>query len=163
MRRHSPRERGASFARKHTARLSLLELIDLQDQLDGEVFFTEGVLSPKQEERLDAIAGSVHRKIELIGTSICEEEDVIAGIVHAEHRLAERRRVFLRRIERKKDYLHLCMSRLEIRKVEGTLCTVTLQRNAMTARRPATGPQSDLFTTTTPRAPSAPGSHVRIR
>lgn len=166
-RRDSSRQRGSGLARNHAGarnpeRMPLHELIQLQDDLlDGETYFSEGVLTPAQERRLDAIAGSSHRKIELIGTSICDDLEVIAGIEFAEQRLVERKRIRLRRIERKKDYLQLCMERLGIPKVDGTLCTVTLQRNAVTAtRRGPRGSQSDLFATP---HPATAGSHVRIR
>lgn len=140
-------------------RLSLSDVADLRDRLDDELFFSEGVLTPAQERRLDDIAGSAQRKIEWIGNSICDDSALIAGIEHEERRLAERRRLRAKRIERKKEYLQLCMERLGIRQVDGLLCTVSLQRNAVSVARTN---QSELFGTSTARADGA-GSHVRVR
>lgn len=149
--------------------IPLYRLADMREQLDGELFFSDGVLTPEQERRFDAIAGSADKKIARIGLAILEAQSMAKVIEGEEQRLAERRRLVLRDIERRKEYLRLQMERLGKTKVIGALCTVTLHGNSTltvsTVAPSAGGPQRDLFARgrMASQRRGERGNHIRVR
>lgn len=149
--------------------LTLSQLADKRELLDDELFFSDGVLSPEQERRFDAIAGTADTKIEHIGLLVCHTRALVVGVDFEEERLADRKRAFLKDIERRMEYLRLQMQRLGKRKVVGALCTVTLHRNSTVsittvAPTTTTGPQSDLFARgRVPHRRAERGQHVRVK
>lgn len=150
--------------------LPLYRLADMREQLDGELFFSDGELTPEQERRFDAIAGSADKKIARIGLAILEAQAMAKIIEGEEERLAERRRGVLRDIERRKEYLRLQMERLGKTKVIGALCTVTLHGNSTltvsTVATSAAGPQRDLFArpgSGSHQRRTERGNHIRVR
>lgn len=149
--------------------MPLYQLADMREQLDTELFLADGVLTPAQERRFDAINGTVDQKVERIGLLICEALATAKAIEHEEERLAARRRALLNQVERRKEFLRLIMARLQKKRVVGTLCTVTLQDNSVvsvsTATPAAAGPQRDLFARGRPshQRRGERGQHVRVR
>lgn len=144
--------------------LPLHKLADLREDLDDDLFFSEGELTPAQERRFDAIAGTSDEKVERLGLLACEDVALSVAIEHEEKRLAERRRLVLNRIERRKKYLQLQMQRLGKRQVATARVTVTLVRNSTLSILEPThaGPQNDLFVRGRTHHRAERGYHVRI-
>jgi hypothetical protein len=147
--------------------IPLTKLADMNDELESELFFSEGVLSREQERRFDAVKGSANAKIERLGRCVLQQEARLVAIDHEQGRLAARRASIEKRIAGRKEFIRLMMERFDKRSVDGALCTVTLQRNAVTVARSLTshaGPQRDLFASGRGvHRPSHRGNHVRIR
>ena len=146
----------------------LARLADLRDQLENEVFFREGELTPELERQWDAIAGTARDKIYNTGLAHCEDLAAIAALDAELTRLTERKRLRENRMARRKEHLRQNMERLGIRFVEGPLCTVTLQKNSTLSITPAVttnGPQPELFASAARdhHRRETRGNHVRIR
>jgi len=141
--------------------MPLYQLADMREQLDTELFLADGVLTPAQERRFDAINGTVDQQPDALATA--------KAIEHEEERLATRRRALLNQVERRKEFLRLIMARLQKKRVVGTLCSVTLQDNSVvsvsTAAPSLAGPQRDLFARGRPshQRRGERGQHVRVR
>lgn len=146
--------------------LPLHRLADMREDMETELFLSDGVLTPEQERRFDALVGTSDEKIERLGLLVCEDVALCAAISVEEDRLAERRRIIENRVTRRKEYVRLQMQRLRKRQVAGALVTVTLQSNStlsVDASAPGHGPQQDLFARGHPPTSRHRGQHVRIR
>lgn len=163
---------GNGRRRDREVRIPLHELADQRSAIETEAFIRHGELTPDLEQQWDAIGGSARRRIYSFGLLICDLEDYIAAVDHAIARLTERRRTFVKEIERKKDYVQPQMARLGIRSVEGPLCKVALHKNStLSVERltdPHEGPQTSLFASRPAEAHSTRtgtrkvrGQHVR--
>jgi hypothetical protein len=136
--------------------LTLHQLGGMRELLRDELFFTEGELTPEMERRWDRVQGEAKEKLYRFGLFLCEQIAVAKAIEFEEQRIAERRRARERYIEGRKERLRQLMERFGFRLIDGPLCLVTLQQNAVTITAlgadDAPDDQNDLF-------PRQRGSH----
>lgn len=110
-------------------RVSLFDIGEMQDILDGWFGETEGEVTPELEAIDAELREQRDQKIERWGLWLRAQESEALRIKAEEERLAARRKAIENGVTRSKETLRLAMERLGVEKVKGTLLTVARQAN----------------------------------
>ena len=111
------------------AGLRLYELPEAIRQIEAQIIDADGELTPELEAELDALEGAFEAKAEYLALLAREAKAEAASVKQEEDRLRAWRTAAENRERRIKDYLHTCMVRANIDKVDGQRAKVALQRN----------------------------------
>ena len=110
-------------------KLTLYDLPDAIREIEDEIIEAEGELTPEIEARLDALGEEFERKAEYIALLSREAKAEAKAVKQEEDRLKARRTAAENRERRLKDYLHACMTRMGIPKIDGDRAKVAIQKN----------------------------------
>jgi hypothetical protein len=109
--------------------LKLYELPDAIREVEAAIIEAEGEITDEIADRLDHLEGEFERKAEYLALLSREAKAEAAAVKQEEDRLKARRTAAENRERRIKDYLHACMLRLGVSKVDGDRAKVAIQKN----------------------------------
>lgn len=109
--------------------LRLYDIPEAIREIEAKIIEAEGELTPEIEAELDALEGAFDRKAEYIAVLSREAKAEATAVKQEEDRLRARRTAAENRERRLKDYLHACMTRLGVLKVDGERVKVAVQTN----------------------------------
>lgn len=115
-----------------SATLSTMKLYEITAELEdvaGELIENGGELTPELEARLDAAEGALHAKVERCAL-VVQQLQAHAEMARTEsRRLADLASTRARAADRLKEYVQSQLEIAGVRKVEGDLATVWVQKN----------------------------------
>ena len=112
------------------AGLRLYELPEAIRQIEAQIIDADGELTPELEAELDALEGAFHHKAEFIALLAREAKAEGEAWKAEEARIRGHRIAAENREARLKGYLHTCMERLGVKRVDGQRAKVALQQSS---------------------------------
>ena len=112
-----------------TRGLTLYDLPDAIREVEALIIEADGEITPDIEAQLEAFEGEFERKAEYLALLSREAKAEAAAVKLEEDRLKARRTAAENRERRLKDYLHVCMIRMGIPKIDGDRAKVAIQNN----------------------------------
>ena len=109
-----------------------LRLYDLPDAIravEHQIIEADGEITPEIEAQLDHLEGEFERKAEYLALLSREAKAEAAAVKQEEDRLKARRTAAENRERRIKEYIHACMTRLGVSKVDGDRAKIAIQKN----------------------------------
>ena len=109
--------------------LRLYDLPDAIRALEERIIEAEGEITPEIEQELDHYGEEFERKAEYLALLSREAKAEAAAVKQEEARLKARRTAAENREKRIKNYLHVCMTRMGVPKIEGDRVKLRIQAN----------------------------------
>lgn len=108
---------------------TLYQLAGVREALDKVIAENEGEIDAAMEAALDQVNGSFDDKVERVALYVKELHGLAKMMKEEEDRISERRQAVTKDASRLVAYLQTQMERVGKAKVNGLLCTVSLQKN----------------------------------